>query len=158
VPDRVGGAVEPRVLAEPHPEHAVVPRAGELGGELAPPHRGRPELLVDARLEDDLQLARELALALQFLVQAAERRAGVAGDERRRVEPAAPVGPVLVEGDAHDRLRAGREDLALVEHVLVVERDVRRCDVAGDLDGRGGLRQGALRRIARDRACDAATA
>ena len=62
--------------------------------------------------------------ALKLLVEPAERRALVAGDERARVEAAVAVGAVLVEHEPHEALYAGQEDPAVLEHVLVVEADL----------------------------------
>ena len=60
----------------------------------------------------------------EVLVEAAERRAAIAGDEARRVEAGEPVPLPLHQQQAHDRLRAGDEDAILRKIVLVVERDV----------------------------------
>ena len=68
----------------------------------------------------------ELAVARQLLVEATERRALVAGDHRAGVEAAAAVGAVLVERQADEALEPGQEDAALLEDVLVVQRDVQK--------------------------------
>src|SRR4029450_4400667 len=57
-------------------------------------------------------------MALEGETEPAERRAAVAGDERGSVEPAALVGPVLIEGQAHQRLDARNEDLPLFQPIL----------------------------------------
>ena len=80
----VGGAVEAGRLAVPHGQHAVVLGAGQLRGQLAAPGRGGAELLVEAGHVADVVLLDELAVARELLVEAAERRALVAGDHRRR--------------------------------------------------------------------------
>ncbi len=69
-------------------------------------------------------LLHELPVPGELLVEPAERRALVAGDHRAGVKPAAAVGAVLVERQAHEALHAREEDPALLEDVLVVERDV----------------------------------
>ena len=66
----------------------------------------------------------ELAVALELLVEAAERRALVARDHRAGVKPAGAVGAMLVEREAHDRLDAGEEHPAVAEEVLVLEADL----------------------------------
>ena len=63
-------------------------------------------------------------LRAELLVEAAERRALVAGDHRAGHEAAAAVGAVLVEREPDEALEAGEEDASLLEDVLVVERDV----------------------------------
>jgi hypothetical protein len=124
VAERVGGAVETRRLAVPHGQHAVVLRAGQLAGELAAPRRGGTELLVEPGHVLDVVALYELAVAGELLVEPAERRALVAGDHRARHEAAAKVGAVLVERQPDEALKPGEEDAALLEDVLVVERDV----------------------------------
>jgi hypothetical protein len=77
----------------------------------------------------DRVLGPEVAEAPQLLVEAAERRALVAGDERRRVEPARDVGAALVEQHAHQRLDPRQEHRALLEHVLVLKRGLRPAEL-----------------------------
>ncbi len=60
----------------------------------------------------------------QLHVEAAERRAAIAGDEAGRVEAGAAVALALHQQHADDRLRAGEEDALLAKIELVVERDV----------------------------------
>ncbi len=74
----------------------------------------------------DVVLVAERAVARQLLVEAAERRALVAGDEGAGVQAAAAIGAVLVEQQAHERLDAGEQDAALVELVAILERDLPR--------------------------------
>ena len=62
--------------------------------------------------------------ALELAVEAAERRAAIAGDEACGVEPGAAVELLLHQAEPHQRLEAGDEDAAVAEVVLVVERDV----------------------------------
>src|SRR5687768_11523595 len=66
----------------------------------------------------------ELPVAAEFLVEAAERRALVAGDHRPGHQAATEVGTVLVERKPDQALDPGEEDAALLEHVLVVQGDV----------------------------------
>ena len=56
VADRVPRPVEPGRLAVPDPDHAVVALVVEGIDELAPHHRRRGELLVDARSDDDREV------------------------------------------------------------------------------------------------------
>ena len=77
----VAGAVDARTLAVPDADHAVLARAGRQADLLRAPDGGRGEVLVDARLEDDVVRV-EIGLGLQkLLVVAAERRAAIARDE-----------------------------------------------------------------------------
>jgi hypothetical protein len=94
--------------------------------ELRAPYGRRAELLVDRGLQVDLVRLAEGPVALELLVQAAERGALVARQEVRDVQARARVRPVLVGGQAHERLDAREEDPAVLEQVLVVQRDRRR--------------------------------
>ncbi len=69
-------------------------------------------------------LVEQLAVALQLLVEPAERRALVARDHRAGVEAAGAVGAVLVENEAHEPLHAGEQHAAVGQQVLVVEGDL----------------------------------
>jgi hypothetical protein len=73
VAEDVAAPVDPRRLAVPHPEHAVVPGAAVEVRQLAAEHGGRAEILVHAGNEDNLMLAEEIAMALDRLVEPAER-------------------------------------------------------------------------------------
>ena len=121
VAEDVAAPVDPRRLAVPHAEHAVVARAAVEVRELAAEHGGGAEVLVHARDEDDLVLAEEAAVALDRLVEPAERRSSVPGDQGRRVEAAAAIRAVLVEREADERLDAGHEHAAGLESVLHLE-------------------------------------
>ena len=59
VAEGVAGAIDPRPLAVPHAEHAVVAALAVQPGLLRAPQRGRGEVLVDARLEHDVVLLEE---------------------------------------------------------------------------------------------------
>ena len=112
----------PGRLAVPHAEHAVVARAGEQVGLLAAPDGGGGQVLVEAFLEDHLGGVQVLARPRGLLVEPAQRRAAIAGDEACRVQPRRLVQPVLVHQDAEQRLDAGDEDPAVREQKFVVER------------------------------------
>src|SRR5207245_2156046 len=86
--------------------------------------RGGAEVLVEAGDEDDVVLGEQLRVALEREIEAPERRAAVARDQRRRAHPAPRVGAVLIERQANERLDAGQKDRALVQAVLGVEREV----------------------------------
>ncbi len=131
VAEHVAGAVDARALAVPHAEDAVELAFAAQLGLLRAPHRGRGEILVDAGLEADVALLKELMGALELAVEAAERRAAIAGDEARRVEAVAPVALLLHQAEPHQRLEAGDEDAALAEVVFIVEFDVAQRHPGG---------------------------
>ena len=123
VAEDVAGPVDAWALAVPEREDAVIfALAGELG-LLRAPDRGGGEVLVEAGLEDDIGGLELLGGPLKLLVEPAERRAAIAGDEAGGVQARTPVAFVLDQQHAGDGLRAGQEDLLLGKVVFVVERD-----------------------------------
>ena len=66
----------------------------------------------------------ELRRFPQRLVERAERRAAIAGDEARGVEAGEHVALALQDQEADERLGAGQVDAAGFERVLVVEGNV----------------------------------
>ena len=122
--ERVAGAVDARPLAVPDAEHAVVLALAAKLGLLRAPQRGGGEVLVDGGLEQRVARREVRSRALELVVEAAERRAAVAGDVARGVEAGALVALVLHQRQPHQRLIAGDEDAALGQVVFVVERDV----------------------------------
>ena len=117
----VARAVDARALAVPHAEHAIVPGAGIEMDLLGAPQGGRREVLVDAGLEFDVVLLDEALGLPQRLVEAAERRAAIAGDVAGGVEAGGQVPLALHHGQPHQRLRAGQVDPPAFEHVFVVQ-------------------------------------
>src|SRR5262249_58384369 len=85
---------------------------------------GRAEILVDAREEHDVVLTEQIRVALEREIEPAERRAAVAGDQGRGVEPAALIGAVLVERQPHQRLNAREEDLTFLLAVFGVQSEI----------------------------------
>src|SRR5262249_26908301 len=122
----VAGPVDAGSLAVPHAEDTVVFRLREQVGELAAVDRRRSEIFVHAREEHDVVLVEQRGIAFEREIEPAERRAAVAGDERGGVEPAALVGPMLIEGQAHQRLDARKEDLSLFQTILGVQGEFVR--------------------------------
>jgi hypothetical protein len=72
----------------------------------------------------DVVLGAELAVALELLVEAAQRGPLIPRNEGARVQAAAAVGTVLVEEDPHQALYARQKDASLLEQVPVRERDL----------------------------------
>ena len=65
----VAGPVDPRTLAVPHGEDAVVACAGEQPGLLGAPDRGRREILVQPGFEDDVVFVQMGARAPELEVE-----------------------------------------------------------------------------------------
>src|SRR6185503_9667486 len=88
---------------------------------LRTPDRGCGEVLVDARLKLDVMALEVRLRAPQRLVEPAERRAAVAGDKARGVQPGHLVARALQHQQADERLRAGQEHAPALDGVLVLE-------------------------------------
>src|SRR5262245_35529825 len=120
----VAGAIDAGSLAVPEAEHAVELAFAAQLGLLRAPQRGRSNVLVDAGLETDVVLVERTLGADELLVERAERRAAIAGDEARGVEAGATVALLLHQAEPDQRLEAGHKNPALGEVIFVVERDV----------------------------------
>ncbi len=142
VPEHVAAAVHARTLAVPHREHAVVLGAGEQVGLLRAPHHRRAEVLVEAGRELDVRGLQVLLRLPQLEVEAAQRRAAVAGDEAGGVRAGRAVAHLLHQRQAHQRLHAGQVDAAFSARVLVLERvlAIDRRRESGGGNGHGGYR------------------
>ena len=123
VPEHVAAAVDAGALAVPDADHAIILGAGRQIELLRAPDRGRREVLVHAGLELDVVLLEVFSGGEQLLVVAAERRAAVAGDEARGVQPRGAVAADLRHRQADQRLNAGQEDVAGTLGVFLIETD-----------------------------------
>ncbi len=119
----VAAAVHPGTLAVPDGEHAVVFRVRVQVDLLRAPDRGRGEVFVDAGLEFDVVLVEELLRLPQRLVEAAERRAAIAGNESGGVQARGEIADPLQHRQAHQGLRTGHEGAPAIQRVLIVERN-----------------------------------
>ena len=123
--EHVSGAVDAGRLAVPHAEDAIVQRAGKQVRLLAAPDGGGAQILIDRFLEHDIAGLEQLARPFGLLVQSAQRRAAIAGDETRGVQARPLVEATLVQQDAQQGLNPGDEDAAVLGDELVVEGDIR---------------------------------
>ena len=119
VAEDVAGAVDARTLAVPDAEHAVVLAVAAKLRLLRAPERCGGQVLVEARIENDVALADHRSRAQERAFQSGDRRAAIAGGITRGVEPGAPVALVLHQHQAHDGLRSGQELMRLLEIELV---------------------------------------
>jgi hypothetical protein len=119
--ERIAGAVDAGRLAVPHAADTVVEGAGEQVGLLAAPDRGGGQVLVEAFLEDDLVVGEHPVSPVRLLVEAAQRRAAIAGDETRGVEASAQIQAALIEHHPDQGLHPGDEDPAGFQRVFVVQ-------------------------------------
>ena len=109
VPQGVAGAVHPRPLAVEDADDAVVTRVGTQRGQLRSHHRGDGLLLVEGRGQHDGQVRRLLDGPGQVTVVAAHRRARVAADEGRGLQPRLSVGSQLFDREPGQRLKTRHE-------------------------------------------------
>ena len=122
--EHVAGTVDARPLAVPHGEHAVVPGTGEQVGLLAAPHRGGGQLFVDARLEVDGVLLEVVAGFPEALVQPAQGRAAIAGNEAAGVQATCLVALMLEHRQTGQGLGTGEVQVPGGKAVLVVQTDL----------------------------------
>ncbi len=139
--EHVAAAIHARPLAVPHRIHAIDGRAGEQVGLLRAPDHGRAQVLVEAGLELHPGRLQVLARAPQLQVEAAQRRAAIAGDEAAGVEPRRLVAQPLHQRQPHQRLHAGQVDAPGLAAVLVIQAVVRIGQAIGE--GRAGRGRGA---------------
>ena len=129
----VHGAVQPRALAVPQGEDAVVAAVAEALALLAAPDGGGGQVLVDSGLEVELEARQQRLGAPQLLVDVVHGRAAVARDVARRVEARRLVAEVLRHGEAHERLAPRYVGRTLGQPVAIVEGDF------SELHGNAGL-------------------
>ena len=123
VPEHVAGAVDAGALAVPHAEHPVETAFAAHFRLLGAPQCGRREILVEARGDDDVARGEELVGAQELLIDAAQRRAAVAGDVAAGIEPRLAVALMLHERRPDQRLGSRHEHPVDAEIVFVVDRD-----------------------------------
>ena len=115
VAHRVARAVHAGALAVPQAEHAVVEALAPELGLLRAPKRRRGQVLVEAGLEADPARLQQLARPAHLEVHRAQRRAAIARDVARGVEPRHGVARALHEHQAHQCLGAVQEHRRLLE-------------------------------------------
>ena len=94
VADGVARPIDPRRLAEPQTDNAVVPGVAVALGELATHDRRGGQFFVETRLEHEREIPLHQRLSGgQLLVQAGERGTGIAGGECRGSQSVGAVDP-----------------------------------------------------------------
>ena len=125
--ERIERAVDSRTLAVPDAEHAIDLGAGEHANLLAAPHGGRGEVLVETGDEGDVMLLQERLCAPQRVVIHAERRAAIAGNETRGVQPRRAIALSLQHRQPDQGLRSRQKDPLRIQPVLVVQPNFQQC-------------------------------
>ena len=106
VAEDVAGAVDAGALAVPQREDAVEAAFTAQLRLLRSPDRGRRQLLVEPGLEMDVIGGEQVRQLKELLIEPADRRAAIAGNETAGVEPSAPIPLLLRKKQARNRLRA----------------------------------------------------
>ena len=119
----VARAIHAGTFAVPDTEYTVVLGTFKQANLLRAPDGGGSEFFIHAGREEDVILLEIFFGFPQRLVVAAQRRAAVAGNEARSVQPCGKITLPLDHRQSHQRLRAVHEGAALRECVFVVERD-----------------------------------
>ena len=119
--ENITAAVDAGALAVPHGIDAVVIAVPEKMPLLAAPNRRRRKVFVDAGLKMNVVLRQKLPGGPELLVDAAEGRAAISGNETSGVETRRDVALALHHGKAHQGLRAGQINPSGFERILVVE-------------------------------------
>ena len=140
VAEHVAAPVDARALAVPDGEDAVILALPAHLGLLAAPYRGRRQVLVEARFENDVVGIEKCFGAGELLVEPAERRTAVARHEPRRVQPGAPVALVLHHGGADNGLGTAQEYPAFGKIELIGKADIGERHGVPSLDH---IRRGA---------------
>ena len=132
----VAGPVHAGTFAVPEREDAVMLALAKQFRLLRTPAGSRRQLLIEARLEDNAARAELLPRLPQLQVEAAQRRAAIAGDKSGSVEPGTLVALALHHQQAHHRLRARQENTLLRQVELVVQRNVVKCHCGSSAEPR----------------------
>ena len=113
VPHHVARPVHARPLAIPQREDAVVFALAAQFRLLAAPDGGGGQILVQARLEQDVRLAQPFAFAHHLQIDAAQGRSAIARDKACRVQPRRLVARRLHQHQPDQGLRAVQQHLRL---------------------------------------------
>ena len=87
----IHGSIDPRTLAVPNPKHPIFIGLIVQSHLLGAPDGSGCQVFVDARLEMDIVVPKELIRALKLPVIKTQRRPAIAGNKSRRVEACRPV-------------------------------------------------------------------
>src|SRR5262249_38633992 len=123
VTEGIAGTIAAGALAVPHAEYAIELALAAQFGLLGSPQRGSGELFVDARLKLDVGRHKPACGADELLVETAERRSAIAGDETRGIQACATIEFLLHQASADQRLIPRHEYVRLGKVVFILEAD-----------------------------------
>jgi hypothetical protein len=123
---RVRRTVDAGAFAVPDAEHAIDLGAREQADLLATPDCRRGKVLIEPWDESDILRLQKRFRAPQRVVIHPERRAAIAGDETRSIEPGLAVAFALQHRKPDQRLDAGQIDTLGLDAIFVVEPDLQQ--------------------------------
>ncbi len=124
----IATAIYTGTLPVPHTEYPVEAGARKQRCLLAAPHGGGREVLVHAGLEMDIVPLEETLRAPELLVEAAQGRPAIPGNESCGVEARRRVQLALHQGESNQRLYSGQEYPTRLQVVFVLQGYVRVCE------------------------------
>ncbi len=124
VAEHIAAAIDAGALAVPKRENAVKAAFAAHFRLLRAPDGRRGQILVETGLKQDVVGVEDVFGAYEIMIEAAERRTGIAGDEPRRIQSRAPVKRLLHEKEPRHGLRAGNIDPLFGEVILIGEGDI----------------------------------
>ena len=124
VTEDIAGSVDPRPLAVPEREGAVIARQRIKPGLLRAPAGGGRKFLVEARLEDDVVRLKPCARLEKLLIKTAQRRTAISGHEAGRIQPGTSIQLVLHHHQPKNGLRTRHEHPVFRQVVLVGQAHV----------------------------------
>jgi hypothetical protein len=125
--EHIATAIDTRPFAVPHAEYAIEAGAIEHIDLLRSPDAGGGKVFVDAGLKMNVVALEEGTCLPQRLIEGAEGRATIAGNEPGGVETGGGVALALHDGQAHQGLNTGEKNPPRFQSVLVVKGDLCKC-------------------------------
>jgi hypothetical protein len=97
------------------------------------------QFFVQTRLVDDMVLSEALAITVKLGIEAAERRAAIAGDESAGMQSPTAIGTVLIERQTDERLRTAQVDQPRLALIFISQREIFSPALRVRLRPLGGL-------------------
>ena len=113
VAHRIAGAVHTRTLAVPQAKDAIEFALAAQMRALGAPMCSGGQILVQARLEQNVLIRQHLLGPCHLQIDGAERRAAIARNQPRSVQSGLGIAPLLHQHQAHKRLGAIQQDRRL---------------------------------------------
>ena len=95
--ENIARTIHPRTFAIPDRKYAIKAALAAHFGLLRPPNGRRRQILIKARRKHDMRFFKRSLGALQLVIEPAQRRAPIARDKARRVQPSCRIARLLHE-------------------------------------------------------------